>query len=203
MQVGPCPDPTNSGKEAKVKVGFHRQGDIMNNEEFQLPNLLKKEREDLLDKLPQIRKDIKSEQSFETDKFILDKAKTMVHERLPKLDPDNVSLVMRCLYQNTPDKEFIIGFHPDCPNNKKDIVIACGFNGGGFQMGPTVARLCIKLLLSDFLPTDEIVKMLETEETPLMENENFRRIKLDELLHQMETRFHPSRFNISEFLRKS
>ena len=54
-----------------------------------------------------IRKDIKvgdEAQSFETDDFILSKAKSLVQERLWGLDPNGVSLIMRCLYQNTPDK---------------------------------------------------------------------------------------------------
>ena len=54
-----------------------------------------------------IRKDIKvgeEAQSFETDDFILSKAKSLVRERLSGLEPDSVSLIMRCLYQNTPDK---------------------------------------------------------------------------------------------------
>ena len=43
-------------------------------------------------------------QSFDTDDFILSKAKSLVSERLSGLQPDEVSLIMRCLYQNTPDK---------------------------------------------------------------------------------------------------
>ena len=48
---------------------------------------------------------------------------------------------MRCLYQNTPDKEFMVGYHQDDPTH--DVVLTCGFNGGGFQMGPMVARLVL------------------------------------------------------------
>ena len=54
-----------------------------------------------------LRKDIKvgeEAQSFDTDDFILSKAKSLVSERLSGLQPDAVSLIMRCLYQNTPDK---------------------------------------------------------------------------------------------------
>ena len=53
------------------------------------------------------RKDIKrgpDAQSHEPDPYILARAEAMVAERLPGLDPGKVGLVMRCLYQNTPDK---------------------------------------------------------------------------------------------------
>ena len=53
------------------------------------------------------RKDIKrgpDAQSHEPDPHILARAEAMVAERLPGLDPGKVGLVMRCLYQNTPDK---------------------------------------------------------------------------------------------------
>ena len=85
----------------------------MNNDEFQLPD--SDVRDKLIESMSHVRKQIHlgdEAQSHQTDQFILNRAKSMVSERLPGLDQDDVSLVMRCLYQNTPDKEFIIGFHP-------------------------------------------------------------------------------------------
>ena len=55
--VGPCPDTTDDNtednQEMRVKVGFHRQGDIMNNEEFQLNPT--KNTEDLLNAMSHVR----------------------------------------------------------------------------------------------------------------------------------------------------
>ena len=85
----------------------------MNNDEFQLPD--SDVRDKLIESMSHVRKQIHlgdEAQSHETDQFILNRARSMVSERLPGLDQDDVALVMRCLYQNTPDKEFIIGFHP-------------------------------------------------------------------------------------------
>eukprot|EP00092_Neocalanus_flemingeri_P033115 GFUD01036010.1.p1 GENE.GFUD01036010.1~~GFUD01036010.1.p1 ORF type:complete len:574 (+),score=141.78 GFUD01036010.1:180-1901(+) len=206
--VGPCPDViSEESREKHMKVGFHRQGELMDNEEFQLPkyddctltsdDILKKK---LINKLPHLRKDIKrgkDAQSFEVDEFILEKAKTMVKDRFPDIDVDNVEIIMRCLYQNTPDKEFIVGYPNDEKNDigkERDIVVACGFNGGGFQMAPMIARLCIKLLLSELVPTGRLVKSLEIGDEQA--NDDYKtegKIRLSELLETMQKKFDPSR----------
>merc|ERR1712192_5823 len=188
-----------------MKVGFHRQGDLMDNEDFQLPKyhpdsetsdgILKRH---IINKLPHVRKDIKrgkESQSFDVDPFILENAKAMVRERFSDIDPEKVDLVMRCLYQNTPDKEFIVGYYNDEKGVDKDkIVVACGFNGGGFQMGPMVARLCIKLLLSQNMSEESLVKLLAIEDEPA--NDDYKtewRVNLSELLRIMQRKFDPAR----------
>merc|ERR1719483_1002229 len=175
----------------------------MDNEEFQLPKYESESdtfNKNLINKLPHLRKDIKrgeDAQSFDVDDFILGKAKAMVQERFTDLDPENVELVMRCLYQNTPDKEFIVGYPDDGKEDvgdKGDIVVACGFNGGGFQMGPMVARLCIKLLLSEHFPTESIVKLLEIgDEAGNQDYATNGHINQLELLDCIEKKFDPSR----------
>ena len=204
--VGPCPDKTSGDQAEKhVKVGFHRQGDLMDNQEFQLPKYHSDQdisdatlKTHIIDKLPHLRKDIKrgkDSQSFEVDDYILNKAKSMVEERLSSLDPDKISLVMRCLYQNTPDKEFIVGYHNDDQTvDKNNTVVACGFNGGGFQMGPMIARLCIKLLLSQEVSEEALVKLLEVKEEP--SNNDYKTkgiVDISQLLQTMQTRFNPAR----------
>ena len=95
--VGPTSETVLQG-ERKVKVGYHRQGDIMDNEEFQLPALSPQQRNKLVHTMSHIRKNIRTgdaAQSFDTDPFILKKARTMVRDRLEFLDEDKVSLVMR------------------------------------------------------------------------------------------------------------
>ena len=95
--VGPTSETVLQG-ERRVKVGYHRQGDIMDNEDFQLPALSPQQRNNLVHTMSHIRKNIKTgdtAQSFDTDPFILKKAQTMVRDRLEFLDEDKVSLVMR------------------------------------------------------------------------------------------------------------
>ena len=96
--VGPTSDTSDMQGERRVKVGYHRQGDILDNEEFPLPALSPQDRNSLVHCLSHIRKDIKTgdtAQSFDTDPFILKKARSVVRERLELLDEDKVSLVMR------------------------------------------------------------------------------------------------------------
>ena len=98
--VGPTSDISDTvlQGERRVKVGYHRQGDIMDNDEFPLPALSPQQRNNLVHSMSHIRKHIKTgktAQSFDTDPFILKKARTMVRDRLEFLDEDKVSLVMR------------------------------------------------------------------------------------------------------------
>ena len=70
----------------------------MDTEEFPFPALSPQHRNNLVHWMSHIRKDIKTgeaAQSFETDPFILKKARTMVSDRLEFLHEDKVSLVMR------------------------------------------------------------------------------------------------------------
>ena len=95
--VGPTSDTFPQG-ERKVKVGYHRQGDIMDNEEFPLPALSPQHRSNLVHTMSHIRKNIKTgetAQTFDTDPFILKKARALVRDRLEFLDEAKVSLVMR------------------------------------------------------------------------------------------------------------
>ena len=101
------------------------------------------------------------------------------------------------LYQNTPDKEFIVGYHKD--DISQDIVIACGFNGGGFQMGPMIARLCLKLLIRKNLSEEEIIKLISVEAEETNTDYSIDDIDLAQLLNTMERQFSPSRPGLTQF----
>jgi sarcosine oxidase len=49
-----------------------------------------------------------------------------------------------CLYTNTPDKNFIITTHPECPQ----VSIACGFSGHGFKFCSVVGEIMADLALT-------------------------------------------------------
>ena len=104
---------------------------------------------------------------------------------------------MRCLYQNTPDKEFIIGRHED-----DDIVLACGFNGGGFQMGPMVARLAIGQLLANKITVPELVSLLQVENEEKNTDYQIDNIDMVKLLKDMEIKFSPMRSTLSQYKQK-
>lgn len=47
-----------------------------------------------------------------------------------------------CLYNNTPDDDFIIDWHPAHAN----VLIATGFSGHGFKFGPLIGRIVAEIL---------------------------------------------------------
>ncbi|MFZ0699997.1 MAG: N-methyl-L-tryptophan oxidase [Thermoplasmata archaeon] len=57
-------------------------------------------------------------------------------DRLPGLSPQPTHRA-RCLYTNTPDKNFIVDFHPDCPN----VVIVSACSGHGFKFASVLGEL--------------------------------------------------------------
>ncbi|MFP5264439.1 MAG: N-methyl-L-tryptophan oxidase [Blastocatellia bacterium] len=65
-------------------------------------------------------------------------------EFIPSLSGAEVRETRVCIYNNTPDDDFIIDWHPDVEN----VLIASGFSGHGFKFGPTVGRVSADLLIS-------------------------------------------------------
>jgi monomeric sarcosine oxidase len=49
-----------------------------------------------------------------------------------------------CIYNNTPDDDFIVDWHPEVGN----LLIATGFSGHGFKFGSLIGRICADLLLT-------------------------------------------------------
>jgi monomeric sarcosine oxidase len=49
-----------------------------------------------------------------------------------------------CIYNNTPDEDFIIDWHPDFER----VLLTTGFSGHGFKFGPLVGRIAAELLLA-------------------------------------------------------
>ena len=63
-----------------------------------------------------------------------------VNERIPSLGKTVAAEV--CLYTETPDEDFIIDIHPQCPN----LLIAAGFSGHGFKFCSLVGRIMSELV---------------------------------------------------------
>ncbi len=68
-----------------------------------------------------------------------------MHTILPQVDATFVS-GSTCMYTMTPDRDFLIGFHPHHPN----VLIAAGFSGHGFKFSTLVGRI-----LADLATTGE------------------------------------------------
>jgi len=59
-----------------------------------------------------------------------------LRERLPGLSVQPVRHVS-CLYTNTPNKNFLIDFHPDCPN----VLLVSACSGHGFKFATAMGEL--------------------------------------------------------------
>jgi monomeric sarcosine oxidase len=84
--------------------------------------------------------------SFETrvtDDFI-SRCRAFFAEFIPGLADARVLETRVCLYNNTPDDDFIIDWHPEIEN----VLIVTGFSGHGFKFGSTVGRIAADLLIS-------------------------------------------------------
>jgi len=65
-------------------------------------------------------------------------------EFIPKLADARIKETRVCVYNNTPDDDFIIDWHPQIEN----VLIVTGFSGHGFKFGPVIGRIAAELLLS-------------------------------------------------------
>ena len=95
-------------------------------------------------------------------------------------------------------QEFLIGHHPE--DNDQDIVIACGFNGGGFQMGPMVARLAIGQCLASHVSASQLSGLLPPCKVAENQDYDVDSIDLGALLETMGRKFDPKRENLKEFM---
>ena len=77
------------------------------------------------------------------DEFIV-RCREFFAEFIPVLATADVRETRICVYNNTPDDDFIIDWHPDVEN----VLLATGFSGHGFKFGPVVGRISAELLLS-------------------------------------------------------
>jgi monomeric sarcosine oxidase len=64
-------------------------------------------------------------------------------EFIPALADSRVYETRVCIYNNTPDDDFIIDRHPQFSN----AVIATGFSGHGFKFGPLIGRIAAQMSL--------------------------------------------------------
>jgi monomeric sarcosine oxidase len=78
-----------------------------------------------------------------TDDFI-DRCRDFFSEFIPGLSDATVRETRVCLYNNTPDDDFIIDWHPELEN----VLVVTGFSGHGFKFGPTIGRISADLLIS-------------------------------------------------------
>ena len=78
------------------------------------------------------------------DQFIAS-CRAFFSEFIPGLADAQVRETRVCIYNNTPDDDFIIDWHP----HVEGVLVATGFSGHGFKFGPTIGRIVTELLVTD------------------------------------------------------
>ena len=81
------------------------------------------------------------------DEFI-ESCRAFFGEFIPALRDARVRETRVCIYNNTPDDDFIIDWHPRLEN----VLIVTGFSGHGFKFAATIGRIAADLLLSRYTP---------------------------------------------------
>ncbi|XP_074587380.1 putative sarcosine oxidase [Curcuma longa] len=77
---------------------------------------------------------------------MLDSVGEWIRKILPgKVESGNPVMTQACLYSMTPDGDFVIDFLGG--EFDKDVVVAGGFSGHGFKMGPVVGRIVAEMAI--------------------------------------------------------
>ncbi len=74
----------------------------------------------------------------------LDTCRAFFAEFIPALADVHVAETRVCVYNNTPDDDFIVDWHPRADG----VLVVTGFSGHGFKFGPTIGRIAADLLIS-------------------------------------------------------
>ncbi|HXF41355.1 MAG TPA: N-methyl-L-tryptophan oxidase [Blastocatellia bacterium] len=78
----------------------------------------------------------------EVDDSFIGSCRTFFNEFIPALADARVRETRVCIYNNTPDDDFIIDWHPTL----EGVLVVTGFSGHGFKFGPAVGRIGAELL---------------------------------------------------------
>jgi N-methyl-L-tryptophan oxidase len=74
----------------------------------------------------------------------IERCRVFFRRFIPGLADAQVRETRVCLYNNTPDDDFVVDWHPDVEN----VLIVTGFSGHGFKFGSVVGRIAAELLRS-------------------------------------------------------
>lgn len=76
------------------------------------------------------------------DERFVNRCREFFSEFIPALSDARVVETRICTYNNTPDDDFIIDWHPQLEH----VLVVTGFSGHGFKFGPTIGRIAADLL---------------------------------------------------------
>lgn len=126
--TGEYVEPHVRGGISGIKMGWHRKGDLLKNDEFVVKEGLD---------TTHLTQDVWAE-TFDTTVNLthLRHCQEWLKKYMPGIDPEKAKLFNRCIYVNGPDEDFIMGQHP----GNKDVFVMTGFTGEGFKFSPTLGE---------------------------------------------------------------
>jgi len=78
----------------------------------------------------------------EVEESFIDSCRAFFSEFIPALADARVSDTRVCIYNNTPDDDFILDWHLAL----EGVLVVTGFSGHGFKFGPVIGRIAAELL---------------------------------------------------------
>jgi sarcosine oxidase len=132
-----------------VKVGVHREGQLMENEEHQIPKGTD------YSALPNHDHTLLTEFPDSLDEWMGAAVMKWVRTHLPGVDGSKIVHHYRCRYTNVANDDggFVVGRHPD----NADVVLACAFNGEGFKFATAVGEMAADISLGEAPKVPEAV----------------------------------------------
>jgi monomeric sarcosine oxidase len=83
--------------------------------------------------------------TYEADLQEVADVRVFLRRVIPSAAAGKLTLVDRCMYDMTPDEDFILDRHPGGPG----VVIGSGFSGHGFKFGPLIGELLAAIALGE------------------------------------------------------
>ncbi|HEV8193197.1 MAG TPA: N-methyl-L-tryptophan oxidase [Ktedonobacterales bacterium] len=83
--------------------------------------------------------------TYEADLQEVADVRAFLRRVIPRAAAGKLMLVDRCMYDITPDEDFILDVHP----GGKGVIIGSGFSGHGFKFGPLIGELLASVALGE------------------------------------------------------
>ncbi|CAK9037817.1 unnamed protein product [Durusdinium trenchii] len=139
-----------------VKFGMHRQGPVLEHEDFPV----------LPGSAAAVERHFRSAQTRgrdlwcrrwpeDEDSYLRSETDAYCKRILPSLQVHRSELTMRCPYDQHlyADEDFVVGFHPDDP----DVVVVAGFAGEGFKFAPAIGEMASSLITGQTFAVPELI----------------------------------------------
>ena len=82
---------------------------------------------------------------YDGDEAEIAQVRAFLRRVIPSAADGKLELVDRCMYDVSPDEDFILDRHPDAPG----VIIGSGFSGHGFKFGPLIGEMLAALALDE------------------------------------------------------